>query len=158
MAEYKSVLEKTSPQHGSKAWRDMMEKQQALETDTTLESLLAAPIRGAMAAKGAVKSIIAPGTIGKNVARDEVQRDLIADYVKKTGRHPFKPPTDVVTKQRDVRRLTNAAKDAGETAARGLLSNVDPSDEATYKRGGRVTASKRADGIAQRGRTRGQMR
>jgi hypothetical protein len=28
----------------------------------------------------------------------------------------------------------------------------------TYKRGGKVSASKRADGIAQRGKTRGQMR
>jgi hypothetical protein len=156
MADYKSVLEKFPP-HGSKAWRDAKEKEQALETDTTLESLLAAPVRGAMAAKGAVKSIIAPGTIGKNVARDEKQRDLIAEYVKNTGRHPFKAPADVVAKQRDVRRLTNVAKGAGETATRSLLSAGAP-DETGYKKGGRVTASKRADGIAQRGKTRGKMR
>jgi hypothetical protein len=158
MADYKSVLEKFPPR-GSKAHLDMMEKQQALETDTTLEGLLAAPVRGAMAAKGAVKSIIAPGTVGKNVARDEKQRDLIAEYVKNTGRHPFEAPADVVAKQRDVRRLTNAGKNVLENTAGNLAGNISFDAVAPeYKRGGKVTASSRADGIAQRGKTRGKMR
>jgi hypothetical protein len=156
MAEYKSVLE-TPPPYGSKAWSDEMEKKQALKADTTLESLLFTPVRGAMAATGAVKSIIAPGTIGKDVARNERQRDLINEIVKKTGKHPFKPPADVVAKQRNARRLTNAAEGVGETAARSLLSAGAP-DETKYKKGGKVTASIRADGIARRGKTRGQMK
>ena len=158
MAEYKSVLDKFPPR-GSKAYFDMMEKKQALETDTTLESLLAAPIRGAMAAKGAVNSIITPGTIGKNVARDEKQRDLIADIVKKTGQNPFKAPAEVLKQEKNARQLSRAGKDVLENTAGNLAGNVSFDAMAPeYKRGGKVSsASKRADGIAQRGKTRGKV-
>ena len=165
MAEYKSVLDKFPPR-GSKAHLDMMEKQQALETDTTLESLLAAPVRGAMALaspmRGGVasKSIttIQPGDIGKNVARNERQRDLVADIVKKTGKNPFKGSLDDIKQAKTDRIISRTGKEVRENTARNLAGNMGfDAGASEYKRGGKVTASKRADGIAQRGKTRGKI-
>jgi len=166
MAEYKSVLDKFPPR-GSKAHLDMMEKQQALETDTTLESLLAAPVRGAMAlaspmrGRVASKSIttIQPGDIGKNVARDDRQKELIADIVKKTGKNPFKAPAEVLKQEKTARQLSRAGKEVREDTVKNLAGNIGfDAGASEYKRGGKITASSRADGIAQRGKTRGKMR
>jgi hypothetical protein len=165
MAEYKSVLDKFPPR-GSKAYFDMMEKQQALETDTTLESLLAAPVRGAMALASPMRGRVAskstttiqPGTIGKDVVRNERQRDLVNEIVKKTGQNPFKAPADVLKKEKSARQFNRVADESVDMAAKNLAGNVGfDAGASEYKRGGKVTASSRADGIAQRGKTRGKI-
>ena len=46
-------------------------------------------------------------------------------------------------------------KAKGELTPQNMPENKNVSDM-TYKKGGKVTASKRADGIAQRGKTRGR--
>jgi hypothetical protein len=165
MAEYKSVLDKFPPR-GSKAYSDMMEKQQALETDTTLESLLAAPVRGAMALASPIRNRMAsksittiqPGTIGKDVAINELQNKLVADIVKKTGRNPFKASPEVLKKEKNARQFNRVADESVDMAAKNLAGNVGfDAGASEYKRGGKVTASIRADGIAQRGKTRGKI-
>lgn len=50
--------------------------------------------------------------------------------------------------------LMAGARKAGQETVNAYRNNPTDSD---FKKGGRVTASKRADGIAQRGKTRGRM-
>ena len=174
MAEYKSVLEDDAPEYGSKAWRDMMEKKQALQTDTTLESLLAAPVRGAMALAAPLRGKAAAkakpdisGLIGRDVAKNEKQDKLLAEIIKKTGRHPFKASPEVLKKEKNARILSRVKREVGEDAAKSQLASVGfGADRAfnneDYKKGGTVKkaaskASSRADGIAQKGKTKGRM-
>ena len=174
MPKYKSVLEDDAPEYGSKAWRDMMEKKQALKTDTTLESLLATPVRGAMALASPMRgrAALKPNTdiknlIGRDVAKNEKQDKLLAEIIKKTGRHPFKASPEVLKKEKNARIFSRVKREVGEDTAKSQLAGVGlAADRAfsneDYKKGGTVkkTASKassRADGIAQKGKTKGRM-
>lgn len=54
-----------------------------------------------------------------------------------------------------IREGYSALKDAAKSSSK--VRNVTEKREPTFKRGGTVSASKRADGIAQRGKTRGKV-
>jgi hypothetical protein len=174
MPKYKSVLEDDAPEYGSKAWRDMMEKKQALKTDTTLESLLATPVRGAMALAAPLRGRAAlksntdiKNLIGRDVAKNAKQDELLAEIIKKTGRHPFKASPEVLKKEKNARILSRVKRQVGEDTAKSQLASVGfGADRAfnneEYKKGGKVKktapkASSRADGIAQKGKTKGRI-
>lgn len=164
---YISVLERNM---SNPEYRKQLEQQQALKADTTLENLLAAPVRGAMALAspmrgGAAKSTTTPlpgdSIIGKNVARDDRQKELIADIVKKTGKNPFEHSPEILKKQKNARILGRVSRenleDVVKNQAYGVASGSNLPEN--KKKGGMVvSASKRGDGIAQRGKTRGKMR
>lgn len=174
MSKYKSVLEDDAPEYGSKAYRDMMEKKQAIKRDTTLESLLAMPVRGAMALAAPLRGKAAAnakpnidGLIGRDVAKNEKQDKLLAEIIKKTGRHPFKASPEILKKEKNARIISRLKRETGEDTAKSQLASVSfGADRAfnneDYKKGGAVkkTASKassRADGIAQKGKTKGRI-
>ncbi len=178
MSKYKSVLENNSPEYGSKAWRDMMEKKQALKTDTTLEGLLAVPARGAMALAAPFRGSAAPKSntdiknlIGRDVAKNERQAKVLAEIIKHTGRHPFfksKAPPEILKKKEKAARIFARVKgEVGENTARSQLGGAGMAVDRAfnndeYKKGGTVkkTASKasyRADGIAKKGKTKGRI-
>ena len=162
---YISVLERNM---SNPEYRKQLEQQQALKADTTLENLLAAPVRGAMALAspmrgGAAKSTTTPlpgdSIIGKNVARDDRQKELIADIVKKTGKNPFEHSPEILKKQKNARILDRVSRenleDVVKNQAYGVASGSNLPEN--KKKGGVVSVSKRADGCAQRGKTRGKM-
>lgn len=65
---------------------------------------------------------------------------------------------------RDAMKAAAAERDAARSTLRPRIGRAQEKGYTpeglprTYKKGGVVSASKRADGIAQRGKTRGQMR
>ena len=185
MAEYKSVLDKFPPR-GSKAHFDMMEKQQAIQPDTTLEDLmLGLPRAGLAVAKGLAKRTAPakkyhpevqkaidegrmPDSMGEfmsGYARSKGNAEIgtggygsdgasekMANYLKnmRSGKEPL--PAG--------RSLSGAPKGGFTPLPKGVDYSAEelrklPMDD--FKKGGAVSASKRADGIAQRGKTRGKI-
>jgi hypothetical protein len=73
-----------------------------------------------------------------------------------------KPDDETMAKSGESRRVRNMLDSAAEAtgAMRGARLNSEENTEAspeTFKKGGAVSASRRADGIAQRGKTRGKV-
>ena len=166
MAEYKSVLEDVPP-HGSKAWRDMMEKKQALETDTTLETLL---IGSGKTAASAIKNAVNKKAQSRKFDTPEIRSNLPPsglDPWKNVGYQ--KPPKEILAEreaQINKGLMINAAENATKQGMRRFygealgdeINNRQNAAGDTYKKGGKVnSASSRADGIAQRGKTRGKL-
>lgn len=88
---------------------------------------------------------------GENKPRD--------DYVR-SGRKSFETETEFVPPDMSAYKPRREPKPLTEVTKPGTNTNYENTDtsDMTYKRGGKVSAaSKRADGIAQRGKTRGTM-
>ena len=169
MAEFKSVMDKY-PAQGSAAWKRKMEREQAIKPDTTLEELAIGP--GSIAVSAIRKGLAnAARKRGQWVTTPEIGSKVppvvSAEYegFKPVGRYPSKIRRDQEIESGKV-SMAEAFRDSaidstrrsyGEMGA-DIVKRVTQDNEDTYKRGGKVSgASKRADGIAQRGKTRGKM-
>jgi len=177
--KFRSVLEK----YDAKGNRNLpTAEEQAIEQDTTLEGLLIGPGR---AAASAIKNAINKKAQSRKFdtpeigSYSEINRRRNIDF-------PGKSPKEILTEQeargnkgsmiraaeraaeKGVRRSygefgeyvlnnkINAAKEKEqEGASGGFTFSETPSD---FKKGGKIkSASRRGDGIAQRGKTRGKM-
>jgi hypothetical protein len=182
--KYKSVLEKYPP-YGSEAWKQLKEKEQAIEPDTTLEGLLIAPARaGYTALKSATRRPTTRTTeapeIGSGIAPDSVWKN-VGWGTSQAERQEAKKQAERATNSYMMNR---ALEDSAERATRNLYGEVgarsavdrnqrdeqskvkqlrleqrieEENNKPMLKRGGKVTASSRADGAAQRGKTRGRV-
>ena len=171
---YKSVLEKYPP-YGSDAWKRLKEKEQAVEPDTTLEGLLVGPARvGASVIKNVVsrpkpRTIVAP-EIGSGIVPDSVWKNV--------GWSKAPPAEKTISTAAMDRALVNSAERAANDIAgevgfqTGTLRNQYEDNKAQkdkdlqlrvykaqteLKKGGKVTASSRADGCCIKGKTKGRM-
>jgi hypothetical protein len=172
MAEFRSVLDtKIRPED------------EAIAPDTTLEGLALGPGRAAVstirkvfdnAARKRAPEIITP-EIGSKVAQID-KNNAIMDELRKRdwSKTPFKSspfeksPKELerIAKEETLDRLNSVLDKNLRKALHGMSSEagaavsrrLNNDSETTYKRGGKVSgASKRADGIAQRGKTKGRM-
>jgi len=185
MAEkFKSVLEKYDAK-GNR--RLPTPEEQAIERDTTLEGLLIGPGRAASSAiknvidrKAQSKKFDTP-KIGSNVEAMDKDKRLVEEYRTKDwsktpfGRNPFPEPSpkelERIAKQKELSKIIGVGEDVGRKAVNNASgqtgfdvgsqyaeANKQNAAGDTYKKGGTVnSASRRADGIAQRGKTRGKM-
>ena len=121
--------------------------------------------------------------IGSNVEAIDKDRRLVEEYRTKDwsktpfGRNPFPEPSpkelERIAKQKDLSKIIGVGEDVGYKAVNNASgqtgfdigsqyaeANKQNAAGDTYKKGGKVkasSASRRADGIAQRGKTRGRM-
>jgi hypothetical protein len=164
MAEkFKSVLEK----YDAKGNRSLpTPEEQAIERDTTLEGLLIGPGR---AAASTIKNMVNKKAQSRKFDTPEIGSNIPPsglDPWKNVGFH--KKPKEILA-EREARSNKGAMIKAAERAAeKGLRQSYgelgayiadDKMNAAgdTYKKGGKVSASSRGDGIAKRGKTRGKM-
>ena len=108
MSKYVSVLEE-NPTYGSNAWKRKKEKEQALETDTTLESTLISPIRaGAAAVKNLTKgggNIVSSAKIGSELPKIDPSKatkesiDALRDREKRSALAAIDRVGNEVTKE-----------------------------------------------------------
>jgi hypothetical protein len=122
--------------------RDYMNKQQGLKSrgETTPRQQINFEYLNTPNARS--DSTSSPGMSMK----DKVTKEAI-DSIKASGK-----------KYPDMSALQAPAKRAGMTAMRKRNSGFDLNSDVSYKQGGSVgSASRRADGIAQKGKTRGKM-
>jgi hypothetical protein len=166
MAKFKSVMDKY-PAQGSAAWKRKMEQEQAIKPDTTLEELAIGP--GSVAVSAIRKGLAnAARKRGQWVTTPEIGSKLPYEGFKPVGRYelPHKIRRDQEIESGKVSMAEAFRDSAIDSTRRGygemgadIVKRVTQDNEDTYKRGGKVSgASKRADGIAQRGKTRGKMR
>jgi hypothetical protein len=185
MAEFKSVMDKY-PAQGSVAWKRKMEREQAIQPDTTLEELaLGLPRAGLAAAKG-LATRAAPAskyhpTVQKAIDEGrmpESMGEFMSGYVRAKGNPEIgtggygsdgasEKMANYLKNMRSGKEampkgysLTGASKGGKAPLPKGVDYSAEelrklPMDN--FKKGGKVTASSRADGIAQRGKTRGKM-
>jgi len=164
MAEkFRSVLEK----YDAKGNRQLpTPEEQAIERDTTLEGLLIGPGR---AAASVVKN-----AINKKAQLRKFDTPEIGSNLPPSGLDPWKnvgfqkSPKEILAErgaQSNKAEMIRAAERAAEKGLRqsyGELGAYLANDKMnaagdTYKKGGKVSASSRADGIAKRGKTKGRM-
>jgi len=114
-----------------------------------------ATVNDVLAIIGEVGQMRSPGTYGR--ARPGRQRDLNEAAKKAQALADYEDVRD--TSALRLFEDKAASKEAGARASAKLNPARRMSVEQEYKKGGKVSsASKRADGIAQRGKTRGKMR
>ena len=153
----KSVMDEPSKDMRDPAYRRQLEREQALETSAP-ELMAVGP---AGAARAGLKNILSRSAKPSS----EITKNItIGQNVGKSG---AKTPKDV----RDALRELEKAQEISDAIMRGTAKSLGaaaldiPALEAKrrerpdgYKKGGAVrSASSRADGIAQRGKTRGRM-
>ncbi len=185
MAEkFRSVLEKYDAK-GNRNLPTVEED--AIERDTTLEGLLigsgraaASTIKNAINKKAQARKFDTP-KIGSNVEAIDKDRRLVEEYRTKDwsktpfGRNPFPEPSpkelERIAKQKDLSKIIGVGEDVGRKAVNNASgqtgfdvgsqyaeANRQNAAGDTYKKGGKIkSASRRGDGIAQRGKTRGKM-
>jgi len=160
--KFKSVLEKYD-EKGNR--RIPTAEEDAIERDTTLEGLLIGPGR---AAASTIKN-----ALNKKAQSRKFDTPEIGSNVPPSGLDPWKNvgfnknPREILAEreaQSNKISTIKAANRAAEKGARrfygetaGEIAN-DKMNAAgdTYKKGGKVSASSRGDGIAKRGKTRGR--
>ncbi len=152
--EYISVLERDM---SNPAYRKQLERQQGLQ-GVYPEALLAGVGRTALSGVRSIKKPdpqVRPVKIGEKIDEDLVWKSLSP-----------KERLDALRKQEKLdefhsmmRAQGNAVKESGKRMLREAAAQpMFPSKENnSYKKGGVVSASKRADGCCQRGKTRGKM-
>ena len=161
MADYKSVLEK----YDAKGNRRMpTAEEDAIERDTTLEGLLIGPGRAAAS--------VINNAINKKARFRKIDTPEIGSGLPLPGRDPWKnvggkSAKEILTEQETrnnsglmEKAITQAAKTSmrrsyGQLAADIANDKMNTEGKTTYKKGGSV--SSRADGIAQRGKTKGRI-
>ena len=162
-------------------------EEQAIEQDTTLEGLLIGPGRAAASAiknaidkKAQARKFDTP-KIGSNVEAIDKDRRLVEEYRTKDWsktpfkRNPFPEPSpkelERIARKKDLLKIIGVGEDVGSKAANNVSgqigfdigsqyaeANRQNAAGDTYKKGGKIkSASRRGDGIAQRGKTRGKM-
>ena len=183
--KFKSVLEKYDAQ-GNRMLPTAEED--AIEPDTTLESLLIGP---AKAGASAIKNAINKRVQSQKIDTPTIPSNFIGSNVPPSGLDPWKnvgfqkSPKEILAErgaQSNKAEMIRAAERAAEKGLRrsygelgsyiadrinapeekeqegisgGFTFSEMPSD---FKKGGKVkSASRRGDGIAQRGKTRGKM-
>jgi hypothetical protein len=177
--KFRSVLEK----YDAKGNRNLpTAEEDAIEQDTTLEGLLIGPGR---AAASAIKNAINKKAQARKFDTPEIG-SLSEMNRRPNMAFPGKPPREILAEQEargNLSLMNKAAERAAEKGARrsygefgeyvlnnkkntpkekepegisgGFTFSEMPSD---FKKGGKVkSASRRGDGIAQRGKTRGKM-
>ena len=163
--KFRSVLEK----YDAKGNRQLpTAEEDAIERDTTLEGLLIG------SGKGAASTI--KNAINKKVQSNKFDTPVIGSGLPSSGLDPWKnlggKSAKEILAEQEVKAnsilMRQAAERAGkkglrlgygEMAARlANLPEMNAADKNTYKKGGSVSASRRGDGIAQRGKTKGRMR
>jgi hypothetical protein len=178
--KFRSVLEK----YDAKGNRNLpTPEEQAIEQDTTLEGLLIGPGRAAASAiKNAINkkaqtrkfdtpeigSSLPPSGLDpwKNVGFNKKPKEILAEQEARSNKGAMIKAAERAT-EKGVRRSygefgeyvlnnkINAAKEKEqEGTSGGFTFSETPSD---FKKGGKVSASSRGDGIAKRGKTRGKM-
>jgi hypothetical protein len=179
MAEkYKSVLEKYN--EGKKP-RLPTPEEEAIEPVYPEEYLIGGPGKavasgfigsGKKAAKEASRYRIAQTRIGERAsdmeaikdslhARETIKNyladDKLAEIAKQEAKQALKKgASDSVLRSAD-RTSKNIYGEAGNTIGGQMYEQRQNAAGDTYKKGGKVTASSRGDGVAQRGKTRGRM-
>jgi len=179
VGRYKSVLEKYNE---TVKPRLPTAEEEAIQPDTTLESLFATPARAAIAGVSALKSGISKAKIPQVEIGSKVKskEESIKKWTEKYGNkvpHPFQPtPAEIavlkeaakkINKKIDERQMDDSVRGSAfrmgknltidsATAINNDLNRTTPMGD-NFKKGGKVSASSRADGIAQRGKTRGKM-
>jgi hypothetical protein len=184
MAEkYQSVLEKHNENLARKR-RLPTAEEQAIEPVYPEEYLVGGPSKavasgfmgsGSKAAKDAARYRIAQTRIGERAIDIDADKAAAAAFAKtKAGQATYEALKKRAEQATQVKNKKQLLLDAGRLANRsvgnisaetGLAVGNEMAEERrnaagdTYKRGGKVkvTASSRADGIAQRGKTRGRM-
>ena len=166
--KFRSVLEK----YDAKGNRNIpTAEEDAIERDTTLEGLLIGPGR---AAASAIKNAINKKAQSQKFDAPKIPSNFIGSNVPPSGLDPWKnvgfqkSPKEILAErgaQSNKAEMIRAAERAAEKGLRrsyGELGADLASDRMnaagdTYKKGGKVSASSRADGIAKRGKTKGRM-
>jgi len=169
----KSVLEKYYDEEARKRRAPTSKEMErdAIEPDTTLEGILIGPGRAAAGAiaKGVNKLVnkSAPRVITPEIGSEvpsSINRIKNPDFPilspsQREKRKIFKDKqafTDAVNKSMEVGARRAAGEFAGDEY--NYLTQEKNSSDKLFKSGGKVSsASKRADGIAQRGKTKGRM-
>jgi hypothetical protein len=167
--EFESVLEK----YDTKGLRRLpTAKEEAIEPDTTLEELLIGP--GKVAAS-TIKNLINKKAKSRKFDIPEIGSSIPPpglDPWKNVGfSKPPKSPKEILAQEEaaagkyamyknlDKSRDKSSRRVFGELGA-DTVDRIQSKENAsgdTYKKGGAVSASRRADGIAQRGKTKGRM-
>ena len=178
--KFRSVLEK----YDAKGNRNLpTPEEQAIEQDTTLEGLLIGPGRAAASAiKNAINkkaqtrkfdtpeigSSLPPSGLDpwKNVGFHKKPKEILAEQEARGNKNSMIKAAERAA-EKGVRRSygefgeyilnnkINAAKEKEqEGTSGGFTFSETPSD---FKKGGKVSASSRGDGIAKRGKTRGKI-
>jgi hypothetical protein len=165
MAEkFRSVLEK----YDAKGNRSLpTPEEQAIERDTTLEGLLIGPGK---AAASAIKNVINKKATSRKFDTPKIGSGL--DPWKNVGFN--KKPREILAEQEargNKASMVRAAERAHEKGIRQFFGEAsaviadkaqkklesDNNEDQELKKGGKVSASSRADGIAARGKTRGKI-
>lgn len=174
--QYKSVLEKYNE---TVKPRLPTAEEEAIQPDTTLESLLISPARAGLAGVSALKSGASKAKIPQIEigSRVKAQEEAIKKWKSKYGDNapnPFQYTAEEIaqgakttakkTAEKDLdnafkRSATGMGKNFSISAADTIRSDADKTTPMgdNFKKGGKVSASSRADGIAQRGKTKGRM-
>jgi hypothetical protein len=185
MAEkFKSVLEKYDAK-GNRMLPTVEED--AIEPDTTLESLLIGP---AKAGASAIKNAINKKVQSQKFDTPRIPSNFIGSNVPPSGLDPWKnvgfnkSPREILA-EREARSnkglMLKAAERAAEKGLRRSYGELGsyiadrinapeekeqegisggftfPETPSNFKKGGKVSASSRGDGIAKRGKTKGRM-
>jgi len=175
----KSVLEKYYDDEAKKrrAPTSKEMEQDAIEPDDTLEGLLIGPGRAAAGAifKGVNRFVnkSAPRVTAPKIGSEVRDDSDLTSFVGRARAMDPNQPLPLISAEKRAREkilrnkanIDNALKGAsidglrkayGEAGAR--IYDSKKSNDTSYKSGGKVSsASKRADGIAQRGKTKGRM-
>jgi hypothetical protein len=133
MSKYVSVLEE--PVYGSNAWKRKKEKEQALETDTTLESALISPVKAGAAA---VKNLIKGGENMVLAAKPPVTPRIGSNLPKIDPSKATKESIEAL-RNREKRAALNAIDRVGNNATkeaikRAFLLEVPLDIKNTYER------------------------
>lgn len=180
----RSVMDKPVTDMRNPQYRKELQQRQGLETSSP-ELLLIGPARGLGSAKSKIKdafkspakpaSIPEIGQYTPEFAYEATKRKLTqtgkytadqieefakrdAERMKETAKSLFSK--SLTPRERAIKRAKNFAEDVAYKAApgSGLEAVRQSKKDDGYKRGGKIgSASKRGDGIAQRGKTKGRM-
>jgi len=150
----------------------MMEKEPEENFKSTPRAKPAMPALSAASSKpkstqygASVPSLAASTTYGGGLGRrsnpeyPEDASKAMADMKKKSSPDVTKMSANERTKQNIKENLASARSGSGKTDSRSVNERIRSGIRSTFgfAKGGSVSASSRADGIAQRGKTRGKM-
>ena len=176
MAEpYKSVLEKHNENLARKR-RLPTPEEEAIEPVYPEEYLMGGPGKAVAsgflkpsAKKAALRKEIAQTKIGSNLAQKPSFPDLLPPDQLAKYKEAAKKKTEQINRIKNQQKILNAAEESFERTSKNFSGEAgthiggamaDENRNAagdTYKKGGKVSASSRADGIASRGKTKGRM-
>jgi hypothetical protein len=175
MDEYTPVIQKNPP-YGSKEWQRQQVQKQAIQPDTTIEELALGPGRLALAGAKSLAKKLVSGPKGKVPEfRIASQVEDMNSNIRTLSDHDYFPRmSPAARKEKEIFKnkeaLVEAFNDTMETANKRAFADLGAMTYKTatekknksetnknYAKGGKVSsASNRADGCAQRGKTKGR--